>query len=255
MHLVIDVGNSRIKLGLFRDASTDCVSDIVHSAAVRHGDDVPWKELETAINEYGELQHAIIAGGNPAAIEQFTNEWPFANVPLHQFDRHASLPLTVAVDEPHKVGIDRLLNAIAVNSIRSSNQSAIIVDSGTATTVDFVSAEGTFQGGAILPGFELAAKSMNHYTALLPLIQIDELTANDTSGIGKNTRDALRQGLHWGIVGSVKELIARQRNHQNIAIFVTGGGAELLLPNLDNAQHLPMLPLHGLLKAYQHRQP
>ena len=252
MHVVIDVGNSRIKLGLLREAPDCGLSEIVYSLAIQHSDAIPWRELESEFDQR-QIDHCVIAGGNPTAIANFADQWPFAKIPLHHFNRSASLPLTVEVDEPDKVGIDRLLNAIAVNSMRPSDQSAIIVDSGTATTIDFVSKAGAFEGGAILPGFELAAKSLNHYTALLPLIAIDELTANDASGIGKNTRDALRQGLHWGIVGSVKELITRQSSDTASKVIVTGGGAALLLPHLENALHVPLLSLHGLLRAFTHQ--
>ena len=252
-YLVIDAGNSRIKFGLLMKPSGSGFFEPVYTVSVPHDAQLPWSDLREETASFGNLRHGIIAGGHPAAIERVSSEWPFPETTLHRIDANHRLPIQINVDEPEKVGIDRVLNAVAINEIRSPEKSVVIVDSGTATTVDFVSAEGCFEGGAILPGFELAAKSMNHYTELLPLISIDEISdanAAKEDGIGKNTRQALQQGLRWGIIGSVKELVARQSNQTDVEVYITGGGANLLLPHFENARHEDHLPLHGLLHSF-----
>jgi len=162
--------------------------------------------------------------------------------------------LTIDVDEPRKVGIDRLLNAVAANTLRQTDQGAIIVDTGTATTVDVVSSEGHFAGGSILPGFELSAKSLHDYTALLPLIPVSDLRQQEPVVLGKDTTNAIRSGLFWGQLGAVRELIHQFQNHSLFKtcpepplVLLTGGGSSLLAPHLDELVRFePLLTLQGL---------
>ena len=80
------------------------------------------------------------------------------------------LPLEVRLERPDMVGIDRLVDAVAVNRLRDAGRPAVIVDVGTAITVDLVSADGAFLGGAILPGIQMSARAMHEFTDLLPLV-------------------------------------------------------------------------------------
>jgi type III pantothenate kinase len=106
------------------------------------------------------------------------------------------------------VGIDRLLAAVGVNALREPPRPAVIVDLGTAVTVDLISAEGAFQGGAILPGISMSARALHEFTDLLPLIEMAELHEAPTE-VGKDTVAAMRSGLFWGTIGAARELIAR----------------------------------------------
>src|SRR5205823_11315500 len=87
-------------------------------------------------------------------------------------ERPDQLPLSVALAEPAKVGIDRLLNAVAANTLRPRDMPVVIADIGSAVTVDWLDENGVFKGGAIFPGLRLMAKALNDYTALLPLVEI-----------------------------------------------------------------------------------
>jgi type III pantothenate kinase len=181
-----------------------------------------------------------------------------------------SIPVTADVDFPERVGLDRLLNAVAVNAIRPASRPVIVIDSGTATTVDYVSAAGVFCGGAILPGMELGAKSLHQYTALLPLLPVQELGYEGPVAPGRNTRDAMRNGLFWGQVGAIRELIrqtCQQKGHpvpdfqsESISagvpwLILTGGGGPVLGPQFPSAVRMPSLGMHGLvLTAWQLRE-
>jgi type III pantothenate kinase len=125
----------------------------------------------------------------------------------------------------------------------------IIVDSGTATTVDVISTTGAFEGGAILPGFQLCSRALHQYTALLPRISNDEIVGEPPAALGKNTRDALRSGLFWGQLGAVRELIRHLRETlpSEATIVVTGGAGRLIAPQLPGALHYPYLALQGLV--------
>ena len=176
-------------------------------------------------------------------------EWPETlGAPPRHIRNTADFPLTIEVAEPRRVGIDRLLNAVAVNQLRVAERPAVVVDSGTATTVDLVSADGAFAGGAILPGLALSAKGLHEYTALLPLVSVAELGQATPEPLGRNTRAAIRSGLFWGQLGAVKELIKRQAGNE-VDVVVTGGGGALLAAHLPHARFEPHLSLQGLVLA------
>ena len=123
------------------------------------------------------------------------------------------LPLVVAVERPDMVGVDRLLDAVAANRLRRPGRPAIVVDVGTAITVDLVSADGAFRGGAILPGIAMSARAMHEFTDLLPLIEMSEL-GSPPPAVGTSTVSAMRSGLFWGAVGSIRELVGRMIERQ-----------------------------------------
>jgi type III pantothenate kinase len=249
--LAIDVGNSRVKLGLF-DAATACDGRLPvcrYSSASDLKNDLPWAAIRDFIHEsQSEDLHALIAGVNPQGVRKVLDSWPTDWQPPHVLDGSIGPVLKVDLAAPEKVGIDRLLNAVAANVVREPRRPAIIVDTGTATTVDYVNPEGAFAGGAILPGFSLMAQSLNEYTALLPLISMDELAGGEIEPIGLNTRHALGSGLYWGQLGAVKELITQFSNFTQTEpqLFLTGGGASLLATHLRDVRWEPHLSLQGL---------
>lgn len=247
--LAIDVGNSRIKFGLFeRDAPAAAgqLPRCAESVAIASDGVIPWN----SIRAWPEIAAAfsVIAGTNPRGIAHVVDSWPEELGPRPVvLDDGTRLPITIRVDEPRKVGIDRLLIAVAADVIRPAGEPAIVVSAGTATTVNFVSSDGAFEGGAILPGFQLSAKALHHYTALLPMLSIEELASEPHEPLGRNTRAALRSGLFWGQLGAVRELIARLgEGHVHVHLLLTGGGAELLSPHLPQARLERHLALQGI---------
>jgi type III pantothenate kinase len=178
----------------------------------------------------------------------------------------ADLPLVVRLERPDMVGIDRLVDAVAVNRLREPDRPAVIVDVGTAITVDLVSADGAFLGGSILPGLAMSARALNEFTDLLPLIDVAEL-ADPPPALGTSTESAMQSGLFWGAVGAIRELIdqlvvvpllrQKQCNEEKYPnarpqVFLTGGAgatvAELLGPD---AQYVPHLTLAGIVLAVE----
>jgi len=212
--LGIDVGNSRVKFGLFDRSeggrASGTLPPCLHSLAVRASEPVPWDRIVAWREELEEDWQAAVAGANPAGVDRLVSQWPaeLGAPPQHVRDV-TRFPISIRVDEPRKVGVDRVLNAVAANVLRRPRQTAIIVDSGTATTVDFVDEGGAFRGGAILPGLRLAARCLHEYTALLPLVTMDELRQKPVPIVGRNTSEAIRSGIFWGQLGAVRELIQR----------------------------------------------
>jgi hypothetical protein len=128
------------------------------------------------------------------------------------------------------VGIDRLVDALAAKYLRQGAVPALIVDVGSAITVDYLSPEGTFEGGAILPGLTLAARALYDYTDMLPLLDPSSW-GTIPPPLGKNTVAAMEAGLFWGAVGAVRELVNQvlPADVFEAEVFFTGGGSRLLM--------------------------
>lgn len=264
--LLIDAGNTRVKAGVCLPPARDAraLPHFTTCIAIPCGSSLPWQGLADPRSGSPGFT-AAIAGSNPNEVARILREWPDGWPPPLVVNDRRTFPLTIDVDFPDKVGIDRLLGAVAANVVREPNQPAVIISSGTATTVDYVNEHGHFCGGAILPGFELCAKALHQYTALLPLIEMDAVLEDGgiPAEIGRNTHAAMTSGLYWGHVGAVKELLLRlmhvarsgdrpqpvsgDRPQLEPLVLLTGGAAPLLRPHLPGAvRSEPHLALQGL---------
>ncbi len=254
--MAIDVGNTRAKLGLFRTAANGipealtihaCVLDstpnlhhAVHSWAMESGVPLP--------------QTVAVAGSDPDTRDKLLANWPFTMIRPVIVEHFRQIPIRVEVDCPERVGIDRLLNTFAAWKMVKNALPVIAVDSGTATTVDLMTSDGTFCGGSILPGLRLSAQAMHDYTARLPLLNTDAELSELPHLPGRNTEDAMRAGLFVGQLGAVRELCHRLteasfRSFKQMvspAVFVSGGGGRQLVNHLSGAIYVDSLALHGL---------
>jgi type III pantothenate kinase len=163
---------------------------------------------------------------------------------------HSDLPISTRVNAPERVGMDRLAAAVAANALRTSLTPAIVVDAGSAITVDLIGSDGAFQGGVILPGFRMSAEAL-YRADLLPLAQ---LQPNDQPPpiVGTDTEGAIKSGLFWGAVGAVREVIDRMRLKLDRPpqIFVTGGDLRRLAEQLPTpATFVPNMVLSGIALA------
>jgi type III pantothenate kinase len=250
--LCVDVGNSRTKFGLFPSATGGPPGGLPECAAhlaVPHGQPVDWGTLREGLS-LGSRQVAcgFISGSHPDGIASLLAGWPTDWPRPSVINELSEIPQAIRPQVPKTAGLDRILKAVACNLIRPPHRPALVIDTGTATCVDAISADGAFEGGAILPGFELCARALHQYTALLPYITVDELVEESHEPLGRGTREALRSGLVWGQVGAIKELAAQLSRRWTVEPFLllTGGGASLLTVHLPDAIWKPQLSLQGL---------
>lgn len=256
MILAVDVGNTRVKFGLFRPANSES-PQVVRITAHHHTSS---QSHAQALAEWVGHQDAalvtacIIAGSNPDIRDQLIAAWPFPNALPFVVNNYRDVPIQVDVEAPETVGIDRLLNGIAVRELCKAGQTCIVVDSGTATTVNLITSDCVFRGGSILPGLRLSAHALHDYTARLPLIDADTQLAVEPPVLGRNTLQAMSSGLFWGQLGAIRELIARLSDVASqtfgeqlpATVIMTGGGGRLLLPYISTARYIDSLALHGL---------
>lgn len=235
----VDVGNSAIKLGLFAPGDGLALPSPLHVL-----ENTSPEEVVAACNQFAaeRLAWRVASVNRPAAarleqcIQQHRTNDDFRLLQC------GDLPLTVDLPNPERVGMDRLAAVVAINQLRSADRPAIVVDAGTAITVDAVSAAGVFLGGAILPGLSLSAAALATHTDQLPHVQTD--WEEEPAAIGKSTEQAIRSGAFWGSVGAVRTLIDQMEQELGVApqVFVAGGDmrriARLIHPQAEPAAHL-----------------
>ena len=150
-------------------------------------------------------------------------------------------------DQPDRVGIDRLAAATAASHLVSSKNGCIVIDCGTAASVDMVASEGQFLGGAILPGPALLARSLADGTSLLP--EVSSLGhASPPPMPGRSTNNAITAGIGFGIRGAVCRLVdeARRELGPEADIFLTGGWRGVVRGEFSNVREFPDLVLFGI---------
>ena len=195
----------------------------------------------------------IVASVNPAALARLRAVAPAAGPAAPKAARDDfPIPIATDVDEPEKVGVDRLLAALA--AYRLTGSACVVVDCGTAVTVDAVDAGGTFLGGAIFPGRDMMARALAEGAAQLPKVAIGPAE----SVIGRNTEEAIRAGIVHGSDGALAALIAGAQAvaGQGATVILTGGdaplpGSPVLRPGYKVR---PDLVLAGLVMAYSEWQ-
>jgi type III pantothenate kinase len=163
---------------------------------------------------------------------------------------HSDLPLEVLVAEPHKVGVDRLASAAAASLVRRRGCPAIVVDCGTAATVNLVSSTGAFLGGAILPGPALMARALAEGTSRLPVVAaLDQALPPPLPG--RSTQEAIAAGIGWGIRGAISRLVeeARAAVGADADVVLTGGWRGAVRDALPGAIEMPELVLAGIALA------
>lgn len=228
--VVVDVGNSFIKWARCR---TDGVTD---KASLAHDEPDSW-ERQCAAWDLGPEARWAVCGVRPHGRDELVKWLRRRGDHVVVLEYAAQLPLTVRLEHPDKVGIDRLLDAVAANAERRPHTPAVVIDAGSAVTVDLVDERGDFRGGAIFPGLRLMAKALHDYTALLPLIQVNEAAPLP----GRSTPAAMHAGIYWATVGGIRTIVeetapaARHTEDEstNLDIFLTGGDTTLLMPTLE----------------------
>jgi len=250
--IAVDIGNSSTKIGWSFDAAKDGGLPAPQSVkSITTGQSLP-DVLAAALPQDRCRWHIVSVHRDGTRV---LTKW----LDSHRAEDevrvliHRNLPIQTRVDFPDRVGLDRLAAAVAANVIRSQSRPAIVIDAGSAITVDLVAADGTFEGGVILPGFRMSAEAL-YGADLLPLAVLSP-DEEPPPVVGKNTEAAIRSGLFWGAVGAVREIVSRMAADLDIPpeIFVTGGDLRQLTQQLrDEATFVPHMVLAGVAIASSH---
>ena len=158
---------------------------------------------------------------------------------------YSDIPMTIDVEAPAKTGVDRLLAAYSahrhVKKSRTASQAVIVIQAGTAVTVDLVDAAGVFRGGSIMPGLGLSLQLLAAGTDMLPWLGNHAVDLRPALP-GKNTEQAISAGVNAALVGGASHLIERYRsestNGKAIKVIVSGGDGSLLMPHIAQPAEL-----------------
>lgn len=242
--VVVDIGNSRIKWGR-------CEAKVTEVVALSPDRPDEWQRQLDVWQLKGPLGWAV-ASVNPSTAALFTRWAAERGDRVCALGGPGKLPLRVLVESPDRVGIDRLLNAVAANRLREGRP-AVIVDAGSAVTVDLVDETGAFRGGAIFPGLRLMARALHDHTALLPVVEVRQRPA---SVLGTSTVTAIESGVYYAVSAAIKMLASSMGVvHTHLtgrvspsSFFLTGGDAPLLPLKVGHAHfiHWPEMTLEGI---------
>jgi type III pantothenate kinase len=156
--------------------------------------------------------------------------------------------LKIKYRNPHEVGADRIANAIGATQL-NPGRDVIIVDCGTATTFDVITAAGDYLGGVIMPGMGISAETLASHTAKLPRVEI----ARPETALGRSTIESIQSGLYHGHVGAIRHLLAVLANENfpagRAVVLGTGGFARMFTEAKLFDEILPELVLLGLKRA------
>ena len=242
--VVVDVGNSRIKWG--RVGS----DRIVESVSLPPEDPGGWQQ-QLSQWKITERQKWAIGGVDPARCSILTEWLKRQGHEVLLLDSWRLLGMRLDVEQPDSVGLDRLFDALAATK-KCAHDMAIIVDAGSAVTVDSVSGDGIFRGGAIFPGLGLMSNALHDYTAKLPLVQLD---ASRPELPGRSTMAAIKAGIFWSIVGGIRAIIEELSLSLTPRVFITGGDAQVVASaGRIQGEVWPAMTLEGILLAAE-KQP
>ncbi len=250
--VAVDVGNTRVKFGWFDLPTGDGLPAPARTLELATE---PWepKHAEQLLADHSADEATwLLASVNRAASARVV-AWidSLAARAERRELTSGDLPIAVKLDAPERVGVDRLLGAVAANRLRDVGRAAIVVDLGSAITVDLVTADGAFVGGSIMPGVAMSARALHEGTDALPLEpkwRLDE----PPPALGASTTAAIESGLYWGAVGGVREIVTRlsELSAGQPHVFLTGGTAPVVAHLLgEPTRYVPHLVLAGIVLA------
>jgi len=250
MWFVVDIGNTNTVLGLY---DPDPIRQRIHwrisSDKNRTPDEVVLllgQLLRTGGTELQRIEGAVIGSVVPALTQAYREAvgTVLEKQPIEVSSR-LNLGLRIDIRNPEQIGADRLANAVAAQ--HRYQGAVIVVDFGTATTFDVISAAGEYLGGVIAPGVHTSARDLFSRAARLPrFVEIREPTAV----IGKTTEDSILSGLVFGTVGQIDGVVTRiaEQLGEQVTVVATGGLAHLIAPKSATIGEVcPDLTLIGLV--------
>jgi type III pantothenate kinase len=255
MHLLVDVGNTEMVLGLAApqdgeilahwrlstgpSRTADELDHLIHALLVRKGYDSQ------------DLTRGVLGSVVPSVSERLRIALGgLVAGPVFTVDAGAELPVRLDVDEPRTVGADRIVNTLAARIL--FGRDTIAVDLGTATTFDCISAEGVFIGGVIAPGVQVGLEWLGRRAAKLPKVEFRP----PATVIGRRTETCMESGVFFGAVDAIDGMVHRimaEWNKPQALVVATGGYAGLLAPHCRTVERVePFLTLKGLFFAGEH---
>lgn len=220
MNLIIDVGNTRVKIAVFEE------NKVVELFVFNKVEII--LEIKKIILKYN-ISAAIISAVATLSEEKLVKLHKILN--LKELNHKTKVPFKNNYGTPTTLGVDRIALAAAAVT-KYPNKNSLIIDAGTCITYDFINKKGEYLGGAIAPGIRLRYKALHDYTSKLPLLKTEE----PNSYIGKNTNDSIHSGVVNGFCKEIDGIINQYKNdYSDLTIVLTGGDANFLAEQLKSS--------------------
>lgn len=254
MLLVADIGNTNITVGVFDQetlVNTWNLSSDKNKTEDEYG--IFLKNIIDIANLDNQLTAATIASVVLPLTEKFKIAIEkYLKIPVLVVSHKTQNGIILDVESPKEVGCDRIANASAAYNLYKTP--AVVVDFGTATNFDVVTADGKFTGGIISPGIKMSSESFSHFTNLLPKLKVEDIN----SVVGKNTVENMLSGIIIGHAAMIDGLIQRIEEElgQPVTTISTGGYSSMINSHLKRPfDHInPFLTLEGLRIIYELNQ-
>jgi len=220
MNLIIDVGNSWVKMAVYNG------SQILHHKSMQQED--LKREVQKVIRAYPKISHSILAAVTPVANEII--DILKKNSEAHILHSASRFPFKNKYGTPDTLGLDRIA-LVAAATEAYPNTNVLIIDAGSCITYDFLNARGEYMGGAISPGIAMRYKALNTFTATLP-----DLEKTDTVElVGNSTDTSIHSGIINGVISEVDGMIESYRSkYRKVTAILTGGDGQFLSKRLKN---------------------
>ena len=236
MNLIIDIGNTRVKIAFFHK------NDLVEKAILETLSLDALSERLKGHNIEGVIMS--VSGRDTEGVEVWLNEHFY----FIKLNHNTPIPIINEYGTPETLGKDRLSAVIAAHYL-FKGKNCLVIDSGTCITYNFITDSGRFLGGNIAPGLSMRLKAMHHFTAKLPLLERNTEGVFTTNLVGQTTKEAMLNGAQIGLLAEVEGFAQRfEKQFGNIQIVVTGGDGAFLSQNLsiENIHYEPNLVMIGL---------
>jgi type III pantothenate kinase len=250
MLLAIDVGNTNIVVGLYQNgrwlaswrAATDSSRMADEYAALLDGF---FRYVERSLGDVSAVVVSSVVPALTSTFEELARRYCRSDAIV--VGPGINTGVKILYDNPREVGADRIANAVATFKLYGGP--AIVIDFGTATTFDALSADGEYLGGAIAPGLNIAADALFQHAARLFRVEL----IRPAAAIGRNTGSSVQSGIIFGYVGLIEGLVTRFRDEMGPAkVIATGGLAEIIASQTALVDVIdPMLTLEGLQLIYE----
>jgi type III pantothenate kinase len=251
--IAIDIGNTNIAVGLFLKGEEQSVKSTAGQDEKELTDclKTAWEKIPLAKRSKENKRDGVIVASSvkPAWTELVRRiVKDNFNEKILLIGKEIPFPMDLSVDEPDKVGTDRVLAAAAAYAV--VEDAIVVADFGTAVTIDLVDERGIFLGGVICPGFEISAKALNENTAQLPRVKVSK----PKLPFGKNTKDAINCGLYYSAIATLQEITRRfaEKIGKWPQTVLTGSAAELIKDDCEFIDsYVPYLVVKGIVLAYR----
>jgi type III pantothenate kinase len=250
--IAVDIGNTNISIGLFLEGKEQSIKSIPGGSRAKLTSCLKsaWAKIPVAESSKEKKHNGVIV------VSSVKPDWTRLireiakdelSEKIYIIGKEIPLPMSLWVDEPDKVGTDRVVSAAAAYDV--VEDAVVVADFGTAVTIDMVNGNGIFLGGVICPGFEISAKALKENTAQLPKTKITKPKAP----YGKNTVDAINCGLYYSTVGVLQEVIRRYAEEIGKwpQTIITGAAAKVIKDDCEFIDSwVPNLVVKGIVLAY-----